>query len=261
MDYKAFKQDLTYACKKFQKEGKLFTVDCDNLVIDADGKFVSDGDALNPLEMLVLIKGYTPTLGMNRAYNIYVSDVVEQQAQIPMSDIYAFYDGLENAYFEGSNEFYNVGVYIRDKFQPAGARKEMPSKTIFQSAASQTKSERLFVIYSFKGDTSIMEVECQRLTQTECPFPSMKEGEWAAKILKPQSLWDKLPSGKLVPSIWCGWAFYNSAEECREKFEASTRMSILRSKSKRKLKDPEIVVEVTEEEVTAVMDKVKTVYL
>ena len=178
MDYKAFKQDLTYACKKFQKEGKLLTVDCDNLVINAENKFVFEGESLNPLEMMALVKGYTPNAEMLRgqgAYNIYISDVIEQQAQIAMSDIYAFMDGLENAYFEGSNEFYNVGVYIRDKFQPLGARQEMPAKKVFQLSPSKIKLERKFVIYSFRGETSVMEVYCQRLTHASAPLPIDEE--------------------------------------------------------------------------------------
>lgn len=64
-------------------------------------------------------------------FNLRITNVVVEQAQISREDIYAFLNGFDSSRDlsliifplikqEGSNAFYAVGFYIREKFLPVG---------------------------------------------------------------------------------------------------------------------------------------------
>lgn len=117
------------------------------------------------------------------------------------------------------------------------------------------------IIHSLKGFTSIIEIECEVLSRSECPFPFLHDGEYAVKILAPQTLCDKLVDGKLAPAIWCSWALYDSVEECLSIHERDTRASLLRTRRKQKLQDVSVVASVSDEEIVETMSQVKIVKL
>lgn len=116
-----------------------------------------------------------------------------------------------------------------------------------------------FVIYSSRGKTSIIEVECEIIPIMDHYFAGLKDDEWVAKISKPESLLERSIDKKIIQPVWCWWAFYNSVEECLSSLRESTKESLLRSK--RKSKDPELVIDVTEEELDVVMSSIKKVFL
>lgn len=119
-----------------------------------------------------------------------------------------------------------------------------------------------FVIHSTRGKTSVMEVECEKLSRMDHFHMGLKEGEWMGKITAPQSLFEKTLDGKLVPPVWCWWAFYETAEEYLASIKKSAVATILRTKAKRKSSEPDLVVEVTEEELSEISsNKIEVVML
>jgi hypothetical protein len=88
---------------------------------------------------------------------------------------------------------------------------------------------RKFVIYTFKGDTSIMEVEVEVLSNH---LFFLKEGEWMGKITAPKSLYEKQADGSLKPAVWCWWAFHDTVEECMTKMEQDAHATIARARNK-----------------------------
>ena len=121
---------------------------------------------------------------------------------------------------------------------------------------------RKFVIHSFKGATTIMEVECEILSRH---MFTLKEGEWMGQITAPQSLHEKQADGSLKPAVWCWWAFHDTVEECMEKIEQDARSSIARAHHKMGLRSDTPVVPLTDEELEAqvaeAMSKVQVVRL
>lgn len=233
MDHKALKSDMTYALKKMTKEGKTITheVFADNLSL-VDGKLILTGDVVDVLEAFCLVKGFTCTKEQ-AAYNIPLADMISEQGQIAKTDLYDFMDGLENVAGNEKTEFYKVGVYIREKFSPVGVRAELLQKAKFIERSS-VETVRRFVIYNrvipggcggsscskpgTKGLPSIVEVECEVFK----PILA-KEGEFAARILKPEFLWEPtrvLQDGALkdvvLPQVYAHHAIYDSVEMAKE---------------------------------------------
>lgn len=89
-----------------------------------------------------------------------------------------------------------------------------------------------FVVHSVKGITSIVEVECEMMPKSYSY--SLKEGEWMAKITAPSFMYekDKVVENKMVPPIWCWWAFHDSVYGCVENLRSSLRGSIARAREK-----------------------------
>src|SRR5574338_245990 len=228
MDFKTLKQDLTYCCKKFAKEGKTLSAYGDNLSI-IDGKFVSDSSELDPLEMLVLVKGYVPTQEQktiyhekwqdpqgkwheswtphSSAYSLSMLDVLVEQASLVRSDLYAFLNGFENVLGCGDekSEYYTLGVYIREKFAPIGARTEpLKSLTNYVYRIQDGKTpERMFVVYTRKNETSIVEAECYVLSAMNDPsVVSLPQGEFRALVTAPELLFEKKVDKSIGPAIY-----------------------------------------------------------
>jgi len=234
MDHKALKSDLTYALKKLTKEGKTVTFEAlaDNMHL-VDGKLVLTGDKVDVLEALVFIKGYVcPKI--EQGYSIPLSDLISEQGQISKTDLYEFMDGLENVAGNDKSEFYKVGVYIREKFTPVGVRTELMPKTIYKEVTN-VETVRRFIVYNravpgcskgAKGNSpSIVEVECEVFT----PILA-KEGEFAARILKPEFLWEPtriLQDGVLkdatLPPVYVSHSVYETLALAREAAERQVR--------------------------------------
>lgn len=215
MDFKSFKQDLTYCCKKFAKDGKTLSSFGDNLTI-VEKKFVADGQYLDPLEMFVLIKGLSPTevqstiyhekwqdpqgewheawIPHYTAFNMSMLDVLVEQASMDRGDLNAFLDGFENVLGCGNekSEYYTLGVYIREKFSPIDARPE-PLKSlnnpIYRIQEHKTP-ERMFTVYTRKNEVSIVEAECYVLGPMD-GVSNLPPGEFCALVTAPELLYEK----------------------------------------------------------------------
>jgi len=164
MDHKTFKLDLIYIIKKLVKDGKSLTVDGGNLDL-IDGKLTFTGNLFNPLEAIVLMKGYeyvpvntianwTDPQGIlhqfnwnyHDVYGIPTIDIIVEQAQISREDVYHFLNGLENVGPVAQSEFYTVGSYIREKFSPLGIHKESLMPAVFKvSVENLLIYKKLFV--------------------------------------------------------------------------------------------------------------------
>jgi hypothetical protein len=243
MDHKTFKTDLTYFCKRAQKDGKVLCTDCDNLSIDVDGKFVLEGQQAHPLEFFAVGKGYTPDMGMVRAYKegygFNISGVIDQQAQISMEDIYSFMNGFEHEIVSIKNEFYNLGVYIREKFMPPGFRDKPVVRPTYQSPLSKNVVRKFYFVNT-KANVGVYEIEAAQMTGFY-----LRSEEKRFKVQAPEFLnTEELMS----------WAVYDSAEECRVHAEESIRNGFVAGLRKRK-------IEYTEEDVQASINSLKVVML
>lgn len=92
---------------------------------------------------------------------------------------------------------------------------------------------RKFVIISKKGTTILQEVEIEYMTAlTDSSIIFLKPGEWKAKVLKPESLYEKQNDGSLRPPVWCWHAFYSNEVTAREQAEADIKKEFERSARK-----------------------------
>ena len=159
MDAKTFKSDIVYAIKTLLKTGASLTLDGDNLDID-HGNLKLVGSVFDPLEALLLVKRpklyiqesvfdsetgirtlllpeeslhYShPMNGIyvwdnNIMYNVYLPGVIADAFHIEDSNVFHFlngYCGKVASGLEAKNDFYKVGIYIRDKFLVTGYVKE-----------------------------------------------------------------------------------------------------------------------------------------
>lgn len=230
MDHKALKQDLTYALKKMQKDGKVLTAHDDNLFIDKGSKTFVAGDQMGPLEAFVMMKGIAPTNDhlSTIGCNISLLDLLSNNTGISKNDWYSFLDGFDNVVSFEKNDFYNVGTYLREKFSPVGMR-QTPLEIVFQKEFILTgEVTNKFVIYSFKGKTAVMEVKCERLISMLEPA-----GEYRARILAPETLFEKKKDGTLVPSIYMSHALFDSATDALFKVEKDIESSFERNLRKK----------------------------
>lgn len=264
MDHKTFKTDLTYACKKFAKEGKILSAWGDNLVIQ-DGAFVAEGDHLDALEMLTLIKGYVPTSLMTTIYhdkwvgpndgvtyeyhtphytgfNLSLVDVLIEQAQIAREDLYSFLDGFDNIEPSVKSEFHTIGVYIREKFLPVGARAATLTKkdTMFMMPSLSGETVRKFYSFTVRGKPSIFECEL-----TEVANFGAKPGEKLYQVQAPVTFkGDK----------WYSMFLHDTLEESKAKIEADTRNEFARLLRKKS-------IAYTEEDVQAKLALIQVIML
>jgi hypothetical protein len=264
MNLKTFKTDLTYFCKKAQKDGLTLSVDQDNLSIGADGKFLLEGKEVHPLEYFILGKGYLPTGDIitrnHQGYNMLLSDFVSLQTEILVEDLYQFSTALEN--FEGDvkNEYYTLGVYIREKFTPVGANPTLVKNNTFQPAKASLPSFRKFVLHNYKKITYIREVECQLYTEYKS---WTSPNEWAATIISPVEMYElDKKTNQMVPPVWVSLAFFDSIEEVRTRIFWNSIYGIRKSKyqtlRKAEVEDiKEEMIAATEEEVQAALDQVQ----
>jgi hypothetical protein len=217
MDHKTLKSDLTYALKKLTKEGKTITFEvlADNLQYE-DGQLILVGDKVDVLEALIFVKGFKcPPI--EKGFSVPLTDIISEQGQITKTDLYDFMDGLEFVEGNDKSKFYEVGAYIREKFTPVGCRTEKLMKPVFKEER-HFKVERRFIVHTRPlpgekrgGGPSVVEVECEIIHS-----PLMKDGEFAARVLKPEWLWEPvrklMPDGTLgeviEPPVYCSHAVY-----------------------------------------------------
>jgi hypothetical protein len=277
MDHKQFKSDMTYALKKLTKDGKTLVIDTDNLEV-VDGKFVSSGSNVEALEALALVKGYSPTperlqsLGVcyyHEAYGPGVVDAVAMFADIPKSDLYEFWNGLANIEGNDKCEFYKVGTYMREKFAPIGAHKELLCKSEYQFPKGEVVMHKTWIVYNRplpggkRGDpSSIIEIEGEIITALEDPSINfLKPGEFKVRVLEPAFLYEEtriLKDGALVDAILPPIYYNHSFFESEEKALASAESGV-RSEFERNLRKKDVAF--TEEEVAAKVTLIKRVHL
>lgn len=255
MDHKALKQDMTYALKKLQKDGRVLTIHGDNLEIK-DKVFVETNQS-DPLEAFVMMKGYAPTSDQiqNVGYAISLLDLLEENTAIAKSDWYAFLDGFDNVVSYEKNEFYNVGVYLREKFSPIGARTVPLEPIVFEGHMLTGEISIKFVINANRGKISIIEVKCEKILSIDNSYSySLKPGEHKVRILEPSSLFEKKPNGVMVPPIYISHSLYNTLEEAQAKAEKDIRAEFARNLRKKQ-------VAYSEEDVQAKLLTVQTIKL
>lgn len=122
---------------------------------------------------------------------------------------------------------------------------------------------RKFVIQSVNSATSIVEVEYEVMPKFY--NYALKDGEWMGKITAPTFLYEKDINNKLVPPIWCWWAFHESVEAATEYLKASLKDSIVRAREKKArlagVTCYPLTSEELDDEVKHLLDKVKVVML
>lgn len=251
MDCKSLKQDMTYALKKLQKDGKVLTAYGDNLTIDKDTKTFVVCNEMDPLEAFVIMKAYEPTAELlhTLGYNISLLDLLVEQTGIAKSDWYSFLDGFDNVLPIQKNDFYILGVYIRDKFVPTGMRTALEQKVPVWIQGDLTTK---FVVHNLRGKTNVVQVRCEEITplHTEMSFP-VSIGE-KVKIHAPDFLLDRRPDGKLVPSVWFTNGVYDTEKEALAKAKSDIRSIFERDRLKKG-------VAFTEEDVQAKLATVRTI--
>lgn len=262
MDHKTLKTDLTYCLKKFQKEGKILSAFDGNLEINDENQFVLSGNEYEPLEALVLVKGYVPTtelISLKGGYSLSLLDLLVKETGIAKSDWYAFLDGFDHVAFTGKNEFYSVGAYLREKFQPYNARTESlkPQYYTILSLKEQGRTPvKKFVIHSVKKNTSIVQAECYILSPTDYTgSSSLREGEYAARVAAPEILFEKKFDGTIGPAIFFSHFLFDTEEDARAQAEKEIRQGFETAIRKHK------IVSYTEEEVQTKLAEIKTVML
>lgn len=254
MDHKGLKSDLTYALKKLTKEGKTLTLFADNLEV-LDEKYVLNSQNVEVLEALALVKGYLPAPESLQKFTEQWTDpqgaphvlkyaqhelsgpdvisAISVAAGISKADLYDFYDGLENVAGNDKSEFYKVGVYIREKFTPLGIRAETLPKTKYQEF-SILEIVRKFIVHNRPapgckktGVPTVVEVECEVFIP-----PFYKSGEFAARINKPEWLWEPtrvLQDGVLkdvvLPPTYHSHSIFATLEEAMSVAERQVRHS------------------------------------
>jgi hypothetical protein len=178
----------------------------------------------------------------------YLLPLLERETGIQSVDWYFLMDGFDFVAPTVKSEFYDLGVYLREKFLPADGRKEMLVPTVYEQDLIKGPVIRKFTIQS-KGGTTILEVECQEIKEVLNPK------HLSYKIFSPQSLWEKKPSGEIVPPIYQSHAIYDSADEAMKACERQIRGGFEFQIRKGRL------TSFTEEEVLAKVSEVKTIHL
>lgn len=221
MDLKIFKTDLTYFCKKAQKDGKIISVSDGNLFVNTENKLELIADRGCPLELFAIGKGYTSTTSL-----FLISDLVAQQAQISETSIKSFLEGLENC--EGEvNEWYNLGIYIREKFSPIGARTVMLVPGKYQMPSNQY-TEKKFYYVNTKKNFGVYQVELSDMHIPWLPVDEQKFVVQSPVFLKGEEL--------------MSWCLHDTPEDCMDYAKTSVRAGFEAGLRKRK-------IEYTEEDV------------
>lgn len=122
---------------------------------------------------------------------------------------------------------------------------------------------RKFIVRSIKGITSIVEVEYEVMPKFY--DYALKEGEWKGKITAPTFLYEPDVNNKLVPPVWCWWAFHDSVQTALEYLDTSFRDSFVRAKEKQARLSGEVYKPYSTQELNALvleaLDQVKVVML
>lgn len=274
MDHKSLKQDLTYALKQLQKNGKVLTAHGDNL--EVEGVVFKETNQSDPLEALVIMKGYLPTKEHllsytdrwehegqkysctwyhRDAFSISLLDLLVKETEISKDDWYAFLDGFDNVISYGKNEYYNVGVYLREKFAPVGARSVPSEPVVFFGHQLTGELYCKYIINANRGKVSIVEVSCENINTLDPVYSyCLKEGEYKVRILEPAMLFEKKPNGVIVPPIYISHSLYDTLEEAQAKAEKDIRAEFVRNLRKKQ-------VAYTEEDVQAKLLTVQTIKL
>lgn len=207
MDHKSLKSDLTYFIKKSDK--KLSAFDGNLEILENNFKCLSD--ELDPLEMFILGKGYLPSkelLNSQKGYSFSLVEFLSKETEISKNDFYSFLDGYDNIETTSKNDFYNVGVYIREKFSPYNARKSTLKNTGF-AFEDKTNLVKKFIVSLKKNE--IIEAECQVLVNTK----QLQEGEYFVRVLSPRLLFEKKADGTMGPSVIFSRFVYDSEEKAK----------------------------------------------
>lgn len=87
-------------------------------------------------------------------------------------------------------------------------------------------------IINAKGKTSIIEVECTKLTPMDTPSVGwLPQNEYKARIDAPTSLFDKIDN-KLEKPVWYSFAFFDTLEEAKTKASADIKVMLERNEKK-----------------------------
>lgn len=178
MELKVFKQDLIYCCKKYIKDGINLTTDTDNISIDIDNKFILDGNLINPFEAFVLIKGLIPTKHMINypGYNLSTIEVISEQCNISLENLYSLSNGIENYDQVEKNDFYNLGIFLREKFSPLGSKVDLvPIKFYLEKPLETEKIGIVFYIVYINKIACIVEAEISKVIPVPRSFKSMPD--------------------------------------------------------------------------------------
>jgi hypothetical protein len=183
-----------------------------------NGQYTLVGDNVDVLEALIFVKGFQYIQPKElEGFSIPLTDIISEQGQIAKTDLYDFMDGLEFVEGNDKSKFYEVGTYIREKFTPVGCRAEKLIKPVFKEER-HFKVEKRFIVHNRAipgqkktGAPAVVEVECEIIHN-----PLFKDGEFAARILKPEWLWEPvrklMPDGKLgdviESPVYCGHSVY-----------------------------------------------------
>lgn len=306
LDVKVLKKDLIYAIKTFQKDGKILKVQAENLEV-IDGKYHLTSGEFDPLQALILIKGWSPLpeylsylASMERTsksheefvkYIVahqtllfdcdqsridhlakaptvpsvdssfgytewgYLLPLLERETGILSHDWYQLMNGFDFIAPPVKNEFYDLGVYLREKFLPTDARKEALAPSVFKADRSKITVIRKFAIQT-RGKISIMEVEGEIIDAIEDPsIMTLPSKEYKFRVLSPKELFEKHPNGSLVSPIYCSHSLFESSDEAMVRTERYIRSDFDFEVRKGRL------TAYTEEEVQAELAKVQVIKL
>lgn len=192
----------------------------------------------------------------------YLLSLLIKETGIEGEQWYSFMDGFDFADRSVKDEFYEMGVYMREKFQPVDGRKELLVSIPFERELIKETPIRKFVVPQ-RGKLAVMEAEVQKITDPlyrpgACPevkgllFP---DGGAFFRVLKPTFLWYKLPNGTLVPTAISPTLLHDTVEsamkECEQNIRSRFRFEMC--KGRREC--------FTEEEVATALAEVKTIML
>lgn len=262
MDPKTLKSDLTYAIKKLTKEGKTLTLDWNpsNLQVPVNetvrdattrrveaGELTWEGSSFDALEALIFVKGFqcipvkevddwTSPDGTHHhnewfhheAFGLPLLDIVSLQGQITKVDLYSFLDGLENAESASPKDpWYLVGVYIREKFAPVGARPETLRKVEYAPISSLPTVKR-WIVYNRPmpgckrgGPPTIIEVECELLIGQDGPSARLLRPEFVheeTRVLK-----DGVLKDVVLPPVYMSHSIYETEQHALSKSQDLVR--------------------------------------
>lgn len=113
-----------------------------------------------------------------------------------------------------------------------------------------------FVIIHLKGKCTIYEVECEKILPLEDPSLMWRlyPGEYEARIIKPDFLFEKQKNGKLLAPVLFSHAFYETLDEAKIKAEIQIRGNFNLKAMKNK-------IEYTEEDVAKTISKIEIIML
>ena len=146
----------------------------------------------------------------------YLLPLLERETGILGPEWYQLMNGFDFVAPTVKSEFYDLGVYLREKFLPADGRKSMLAPAVYEADLVKGPVIKKYTLQS-RGGTAVLEVECQEIKEVLNPQ------HISYKIFLPQSLWEKKPSGEIVPPLYQSHAIYDSADEAMKACERQIR--------------------------------------